>query len=326
MDRDAREARLLGAISALGQGGTPDAIGEALARGLVGAGLDRCEVFLGVVYQEDALAEGACVALADAGDQTSSVPDRAPLRTADLPALGRALGERVPQWLDAQDQGAPLGEAERELLDAAGLVGMLICPMVAADRCLGYVLAGTRSRDRIGDQDAVLYQAIAAQAAAAIEAARAGQRYQRAEQERRVGETVAREQLIGELAVPLIPITDNILVLPLVGSVDSARAEQIMTSLLDGIERHDAEVVIVDVTGVPLMDTAVANYLLRMTHAASLVGARTILVGITPLVAQTIVELGVDLSSITTRSDLQGGVEYALRLQGQHIAPIRGVS
>jgi PAS domain S-box-containing protein len=133
---------------------------------------------------------------------------------------------------------------------------------------------------------------------------------------------IARERLISELSAPLIPITRNILVLPLIGAVDSARAQQIMESLLNGIESYDAEVVIVDVTGVPLMDTGVANHLLQMTDAASLVGARVILVGITPRVAQTIIELGVDLSAITTRSNLQGGVEYALRLQGQHITSI----
>jgi rsbT co-antagonist protein RsbR len=133
---------------------------------------------------------------------------------------------------------------------------------------------------------------------------------------------VARERLISELSAPLIPITQNILVLPLIGAVDSARAQLIMESLLDGIDSYNAEVVIIDVTGVPLLDTAVANYLLQMTNAAGLVGARTILVGVMPKVAQTIVELGVDLSSITTRSTLQGGVEYALRLKGQHITSI----
>jgi PAS domain S-box-containing protein len=144
-----------------------------------------------------------------------------------------------------------------------------------------------------------------------------------AERERLNREMItARERLISELSAPLIPITRNILVLPLIGAVDSARAQQIMESLLSGIEGYNAEVVIVDVTGVPLMDTGVANHLLQMTDAASLVGARVILVGITPRVAQTIIELGVDLSAITTRSNLQGGVEYALRLQGQHITSI----
>jgi PAS domain S-box-containing protein len=133
---------------------------------------------------------------------------------------------------------------------------------------------------------------------------------------------IARERLISELSAPLIPITSNILVLPLIGAVDSARAQQIMESLLSGIESYDAQVVIVDVTGVPLMDTGVANHLLQMTDAASLVGAKVILVGITPRVAQTIIELGMDLSAITTRSNLQGGVEYALRLEGQHITSI----
>jgi PAS domain S-box-containing protein len=132
----------------------------------------------------------------------------------------------------------------------------------------------------------------------------------------------AHERLITELSAPLIPITEGILVLPLIGTVGSIRAQHVMESLLQGVENYDAETVLIDVTGVPVMDTSVANHLIQMTDAAGLLGARVVLVGITPQVAQTIVELGVDLSSITTRSNLQGGVEYALRLQGQRIASV----
>ena len=132
----------------------------------------------------------------------------------------------------------------------------------------------------------------------------------------------AHEQLIDELSAPLIPVTESILVLPLVGTVESVRAQQIMESLLEGVENYDAQVVIIDITGVPVMDTAVANHLIQIANAASLLGAKTVLVGIVPRVAQTLVELGVDLSVITTRNNLQGGVEYALRTQGLRIAPI----
>jgi rsbT co-antagonist protein RsbR len=144
-----------------------------------------------------------------------------------------------------------------------------------------------------------------------------------AEQDRLNREIInAHEQLIGELSTPLIPVTESILVLPLVGTVESVRAQQIMESLLKGVENYDAQVVIIDITGVPVLDTAVANHLIQITNAASLLGAKTVLVGIVPRVAQTLVELGVDLSIITTRNNLQGGVEYALRTQGLRIAPI----
>jgi rsbT co-antagonist protein RsbR len=144
------------------------------------------------------------------------------------------------------------------------------------------------------------------------------------EQERLNREIIsAHERLIRDLSAPLIPITKDILVLPLIGSIDSVRAQQVMESMLQGVESYDAEVVIMDITGVPVLDTSVANHLIQMTNAAALLGAKTVLVGIMPSVAQTLVELGVDLSSITTRNNLQGGVEYALRTQGLHITMLR---
>ena len=134
---------------------------------------------------------------------------------------------------------------------------------------------------------------------------------------------VVREQLIRdqasqlrEVSTPIIPIYRGILVLPLIGSVDSLRAGQIMEALLDGITRYQADVVIVDVTGVPVVDTGVANYLLQAAQAASLLGSQVILVGIGPEIAQTIVQLGVNLAAITTRANLEAGVTYALSLAG----------
>jgi rsbT co-antagonist protein RsbR len=101
--------------------------------------------------------------------------------------------------------------------------------------------------------------------------------------------------------------------------VDSRRAEQIMDVLLEGVSNRRARVVILDITGVPVVDTSVANHLLQATQAVRLLGAECVLVGITPEVAQTVVGLGVDLRGLTTRSDLQGGIEYALRRMGQRI-------
>jgi len=130
-----------------------------------------------------------------------------------------------------------------------------------------------------------------------------------------------QEARIRELSSPIIPLYNGILVLPLVGAIDSHRAGQIMESLLSGISEQQADVVIMDITGVPVVDTSVANYLLLAARAARLLGAQIILVGISAEVAQTITQLGADLSSIVTRANLQSGIEYALGLLGLAIAP-----
>ena len=120
-------------------------------------------------------------------------------------------------------------------------------------------------------------------------------------------------EMIQEMSTPVVPVMKGIIVLPLVGAIDSRRAEHVVEALLTGIQAHRARVALVDITGVPVVDTAVAQLLLQAAAAARLLGTEAVLVGIRPEVAQTIVGLGVDLSEITTRADLQSGVEYAQR-------------
>jgi len=103
-----------------------------------------------------------------------------------------------------------------------------------------------------------------------------------------------------------------VLLLPLVGQLDDERGQQLIVALLAGVERHHASVVIIDITGVPMIDTAVARHLLQATLAAKLLGAESVLVGVSPEVAQTLVQLGVDFGTLTTRSNLQAGVAYAV--------------
>jgi rsbT co-antagonist protein RsbR len=122
--------------------------------------------------------------------------------------------------------------------------------------------------------------------------------------------------LIQELAAPIVPIVQGVLLLPLVGTIDSRRAAHAMELALEQIVAHQADALILDITGVPLVDTNVANHLLQMTRAVKLLGAQVVLVGVSPEVAQTIVQLGVDLSDITTLANLQAGISYALGLQG----------
>ncbi|MBN1179566.1 MAG: PAS domain S-box protein [Anaerolineae bacterium] len=122
----------------------------------------------------------------------------------------------------------------------------------------------------------------------------------------------AQQRALEELSTPVIPIMDRILVMPLIGSIDSLRARDITRALLVGIREHRARVVILDVTGVPIVDSGVANHLNKTIQAARLKGARTIVTGISDAVAETIVDLGIDWSTIETLSDLQTGLLAAL--------------
>ncbi|MGK3962603.1 PAS domain S-box protein [Sorangium sp. So ce1667] len=121
---------------------------------------------------------------------------------------------------------------------------------------------------------------------------------------------------IAELSTPLIPITDHVVVMPLIGVLDTRRAAQAMDTLLGGLSSSGATVAIIDVTGVQIVDTKVADALLRVAQGARLLGAEVVLTGIRAEVAQTMVSLGVDLQGIATRGTLQGGIAYALARAG----------
>jgi anti-anti-sigma regulatory factor len=145
-------------------------------------------------------------------------------------------------------------------------------------------------------------------------------KHETAERERAQAESLRLQQEIiktqqrslQELSTPIIPVWEDIIIMPLIGSVDSARARDITRALLAGISRHRAKVVIIDVTGVPLVDSNVAGHLHKTIQAAQLKGARTIVTGITAAVAETIVDLGIDWSRFETLSDLQTGLRTAL--------------
>jgi len=122
----------------------------------------------------------------------------------------------------------------------------------------------------------------------------------------------AQQAALRELSTPLIPIAENVVAMPLIGSLDSARAQQVIETLLSGVASAHATTAIIDITGVPVVDSQVANALLRAAQAVKLLGAHVILTGIRPEVAQTLVGLGLDLSGIVTRSTLQNGIAFAL--------------
>jgi rsbT co-antagonist protein RsbR len=124
---------------------------------------------------------------------------------------------------------------------------------------------------------------------------------------------------IRELSTPVIRVYERVLLLPLVGAIDSHRAYQIMESVLLHIVEAQAKCIIIDIAGVPVVDTRVADHLLKTTAAVRLLGADTILTGITAQVARTMVQLGLDVSSMHTVSRLSDGIELALGIVGKAI-------
>jgi anti-anti-sigma regulatory factor len=121
------------------------------------------------------------------------------------------------------------------------------------------------------------------------------------------------ETLVEQMSSPILPVSPGTIVLPLVGAVNTRRAARIMQALLAGIVAHGASLVILDVTGVPVMDIAVADSLAQTARACRLLGAHVVVVGVSTKVAQTLVELNADLSGIMTLMNLRAGLDYALR-------------
>jgi anti-anti-sigma regulatory factor len=131
-----------------------------------------------------------------------------------------------------------------------------------------------------------------------------------------------QQNVVMELSTPVIRIWEKILVLPLIGTVDSIRAQQIMENILLKISETESSVIIIDITGVPIIDTLVASHLIKTVEAVKLLGADTIITGINPEIAQTLVHLGVDLKEIVTKANLSRGIEVALRMTNNRIEKI----
>jgi rsbT co-antagonist protein RsbR len=130
-------------------------------------------------------------------------------------------------------------------------------------------------------------------------------------------EVIARQQQeMLELSTPVVRLWEGILALPLIGTLDSARTQVVMESLLQAIVQTGAEVAVIDITGVPTVDTLVAQHLIKTVTAARLMGADCIISGIRPQIAQTIVHLGVDLSGVSTKASLADALALALKRSG----------
>ena len=141
-------------------------------------------------------------------------------------------------------------------------------------------------------------------------------------------ERIIREQqeAIRELSTPVLQVRERLLILPIIGLIDPHRARQLTEQLLRGIRANRAKVVVIDITGVAAMDASVANHLVLTVESARLLGARVIVTGLSPEIAQTLVNIGVDLGKMNTVGDLQGGIEEAERLLGYKVVLITEMS
>lgn len=134
-------------------------------------------------------------------------------------------------------------------------------------------------------------------------------------------ERIIREQqeAIRELSTPVLQVRERLLILPIIGVIDPLRARQLTEQLLQAIRANRARVVVIDITGVAEMDSHVANHLVQTVEASRLLGATVIVTGLSPDIAQTLVNIGVDLAKMNTVGDLQGGIEEAERLLGYKV-------
>jgi rsbT co-antagonist protein RsbR len=137
-------------------------------------------------------------------------------------------------------------------------------------------------------------------------------------------ERVIRQQQdsLRELSTPVLQVRERLLILPIIGVLDSGRAHQLTDQLLRAIRSHRARVVVIDITGVPDVDESVADHLVKTVDASRLMGAGVIITGLSSEIAQTLVTIGVDLSKMNTVGDLQGGIEEAERLLGFRVVKV----
>ncbi len=201
---------------------------------------------------------------------------------------------------------------EQELLAGQDILSLAVVPIFVQQNWWGF----------IGFDDCKIARLWAEAEVDALSAAASiiGMAIQRDRVEERARQVLIQEEIIraqeitlAELSTPLIPISEHVVVMPLVGMVDSRRAERVMEVLLLGVAEHQARIAIIDITGVSVIDAQVANALVLAAQAVRLLGSQVVLTGIQPHVAQTLVGLGVDLKALVTRSTLQSGIIYATK-------------
>lgn len=233
--------------------------------------------------------------------------------------IGAAVGQERALVLDpsaSEPGGVALEDARRR-----GSRTLMAAPLRVGQQALGALQLESARTGVCGPGELAQIQRIADVAAVILANTRLFQqvveRTHALEQANRSQELLLHTVM--EISSPVVPIARHILVMPLIGTIDPQRAERFTETLLSEIRVHQARVILIDITGVSVVDTAVADYLLRAAQASRLLGAEAVLVGITAHVAQTMVSLGVDLTRLVTRANLESGFAYALARTGAQL-------
>ncbi|MDY7079038.1 MAG: GAF domain-containing protein [Chloroflexota bacterium] len=249
------------------------------------------------------------------GEQRSSVGSRYSI--SQFPIMDLVLSGQEEMLIIADtDTDERLESNTKAFVDQLHIRAMALIPLIHAGQWVGFAMLEWGEPRKFSEREVEIYRAFANLVPSVV----ANRRLLVEKQTERVrlqqDVIEAQKQAIQELSTPVIPIMERIIVMPLIGSIDTLRAKDITRGLLAGIRAHRAKVVILDITGVPIVDSGVADHLNKTIQAARLKGARTIVTGISDAVAETIVDLGIDWSSIETLSDLQTGLVVALSSLG----------
>lgn len=232
--------------------------------------------------------------------------------------VGRAIEASAPVVIDPDegDAGATLPAAH------AGARTVVALPLQARGSVLGALVVSSDRREACGQDDVSFLVRVAGTVALGVENARLFRRISErsAALERANEQQASLLQTIRELSSPVVPIADGILVMPVVGVVDAERSSHFIASMLREIAAKRARVVLIDVTGMAIVDAAAASQLGQAAQAAALLGAEVVLVGLRPDAARMMVEQGLDLGAMVTRSNLARGFRYALaRTRGRAV-------
>ncbi|MBN1937791.1 MAG: GAF domain-containing protein [Anaerolineae bacterium] len=315
------ETRLYESSRAIATATTLNALTGAIIEQIAATHVDRCEIML---FEQRGSRTSINVAGAwcNAGQIPPSGTRYRP-ETYPLSALIERLdvqGTRLV--IDAEF--ADLPEPVRASLVERGVKALVLVPLIAGEEYIGFLSIERHLSSTFNPESLRLYGTIASQSAVALRNVQLLQisQNQLDDLQTSYNEVSRLAETVRQLSSPVIQIWQDVLVLPLVGTIDSQRALRVMEDLLTGITRFQAEQVIIDVTGVPVMDVAVVNHLMQTIKAATLLGARCMLVGIDSEKAQTIVQLGLDWKGIRTYSNLRAGIQAALGELGYTISPL----
>lgn len=216
--------------------------------------------------------------------------------------------------IDDPENDPLLDTRARDLLRDLDVGGLLSAPLLVHAELVGRLIVAWRSRQPLHSHMARMLHTLAAQATAVVERLFVMERYQRELEERIALQATllqAQQTLVRELGTPIIPVADDVLLMPLIGTIDDARAGRITEVMLDGIVSRGAATAILDLSGVPAATAQIADALLGVTRAVRLVGAEVVLTGIRPDMAKTLVEGGAMLEGFVVRSTVQSGLAFA---------------